>query len=384
MRQTARIISVYTADVSGVASALFELGGMVVMHDASGCNSTYNTHDEPRWYDSDSLVFISALTEMDAMMGCDDKLVRDVTEAARELHPRFVAIAGTPIPMMTGTDLEAAALRVERDTGIPSFGLNTNSMHSYLSGASLAFAAIARRFCDGRAEREKGSGLVNVLGMTPLDFSVNGSDGSIRAWLRENGFAVNSVWAMGGTLDEIALSGRADVNLVVSYDGLAAARYLKQRFGTPFVAGVPVGREFSRRLAGELARAAGTGADSAACTLRGDAPPKTAVIGESIYSGSLAAALWLQEGESARVVCPLETERGLLSPSDAEAMDEDDLIPALARCSSVIADPMYAPVCPEGCSFRALASESFSGRIYRDGIPNLINKKIELERTDTK
>jgi len=47
LKQTARIISTYAGDTSGVASALFELGGMTVMHDASGCNSTYNTHDEP-------------------------------------------------------------------------------------------------------------------------------------------------------------------------------------------------------------------------------------------------------------------------------------------------------------------------------------------------
>ena len=48
MKQTARIISTYSADVMGVCSALFELGGMVVIHDPSGCNSTYNTHDETR------------------------------------------------------------------------------------------------------------------------------------------------------------------------------------------------------------------------------------------------------------------------------------------------------------------------------------------------
>ena len=35
-----RIIPVYTGDVSGAASALYELGGMVVIHDPSGCNST--------------------------------------------------------------------------------------------------------------------------------------------------------------------------------------------------------------------------------------------------------------------------------------------------------------------------------------------------------
>ena len=51
MRQSYRIIPIYTADVSGVCSALYELGGMTIMHDSSGCNSTYNTHDETRWYD---------------------------------------------------------------------------------------------------------------------------------------------------------------------------------------------------------------------------------------------------------------------------------------------------------------------------------------------
>ena len=68
MRQSYRIIPIYTADVSGVCSALYELGGMTVMHDPSGCNSTYNTHDEIRWYDQDSLIFISGLTEIDAMI----------------------------------------------------------------------------------------------------------------------------------------------------------------------------------------------------------------------------------------------------------------------------------------------------------------------------
>ena len=107
MKQTARIISTYSADVFGVCSALYELGGMCVMHDASGCNSTYSTHDEPRWYDIDSMVYISALSEMEALMGDDEKLIGDCARTAKELHPAFVAVAGTPIPMMTGVDFAA-------------------------------------------------------------------------------------------------------------------------------------------------------------------------------------------------------------------------------------------------------------------------------------
>ena len=83
MKRSYKIIPIYTADVSGVCSALYELGGMTVMHDPSGCNSTYNTHDEPRWYEMDSLVFISGLSQMDAIMGNDDKFIHDIVRAAK-------------------------------------------------------------------------------------------------------------------------------------------------------------------------------------------------------------------------------------------------------------------------------------------------------------
>ena len=219
MKQTARIISTYSADVMGVCSALFELGGMTVMHDASGCNSTYTTHDEPRWYDMDSMVYISGISEMEAIMGDDEKLISDIVDAAEVLKPAFIAIAGTPIPTMTGFDFEAVAAVIEHRTGIPSFGFPTTGMNTYIHGASMAFAGIAERFVDDPAEKESSGIKVNVLGLTPLDFSVNGTDDSIVQWLEREGFEVVSKWAMGSSLDEIRRSAEADVNLVVSAAG---------------------------------------------------------------------------------------------------------------------------------------------------------------------
>ena len=135
MRQAQSILPVYAGDVSGVCSALFELGGMVVIHDPSGCNSTYNTHDEIRWYDQDSLVFISGLTDVDAIMGNDEKLVRDVVEAARQTRPRFVVLVGSPVPYQLGMDFGALAHLVEERSGVPCRSLPTNGMHDYVRGA---------------------------------------------------------------------------------------------------------------------------------------------------------------------------------------------------------------------------------------------------------
>ncbi len=380
MKQTASIISTYTADVSGVCSALYELGGMTVMHDASGCNSTYNTHDEPRWYDFDSMVFLSGISEMEAIMGDDEKLLRDICDTANLLHPRFVAIAGTPIPMMIGTDLPAVAARVEEETGIPSFGLKTNSMHSYLQGVGMALEALAERFVDRSAKREKGSGKLNILGLTPLDFSVNGSVESMRAFLAENGFSVLSGWAMGSSLEELQRAGEADVNLLVSYAGMPLARWLQEKFGTPFVAGVPFGRDFSQSLTAALRQAAETGENVVPYLARSFAAgPCLDIIGESISAGSLAAAITAEKGIACRVICPLETESSLLAPQDAEAPDEDDITPLLRPENGVVADPLYRPICPQASSFYRWPSEAFSGRIFRREIPNLIGRPIDLE-----
>ncbi len=369
MKQTARIISTYSADVFGVCSALFELGGMVIMHDASGCNSTYTTHDEPRWYDMESMVYISGLSEMEAIMGDDEKLIADIVAAAEDLKPRFIAVAGTPIPTMTGFDFQAVAELIEQRTGIPAFGFATTGMSSYVCGASMAFEALVARFCDKNAEKTAAPS-ANILGLTPLDFTVNGSDTAIAAFLEEAGFTVLSRWCMGSTLEDLAKAGSAHVNLVVSSSGLAAAKKLQERFGTPYVVGVPMGAEFSALVRSALKTAAATGENQfPACDLTGG---DTVIIGEAVTSVSLASALELSAGKAVRVICPTEVTDGILRKKDIPVTCEEEIDEAIQNASCIIADPLFQPICPEGVRFVRLPAENFSGRIWRDEIPNLV------------
>ena len=370
MKQTSTIISTYSADVFGVCSALFELGGMVVMHDASGCNSTYTTHDEPRWYDMDSMVYISGLSEMEAVMGDDEKLVSDICDAAEQLKPRFIALAGTPIPAMTGFDFPAVARLIEYRTGIPAFGFSTTGMNSYVQGANMALEAIARRFVRQDAKKTE-TPSVNILGLTPLDFSVNGSDASIAAFLEESGFEVLSRWAMGSSLEEMARAGQAHVNLVVSSTGLGAAKALQELFGTPYVVGVPMGAGFSGLLREALTAAVTTGKNQSpkSCLPGGD----IVLIGEGVTALSLASALELTTGKAVRVICPTECDDCLLRKKDLLLQSEEEIAAAMAGAKTVIADPLFQPICPETARFAALPAENFSGRIWRQDIPNMIS-----------
>jgi len=377
MKQTARIISIHAADTSGVCSMLYELGGMVVVHDASGCNSTYSTHDEPRWYRQDSMIYISALTETDAILGNDEKLIADVTAAAKDLSPRFIALCGAPVPLLAGTDFPAIAAEVESRTGIPAFGLHTSGMHSYLTGASESLEAVVSRFCTDELPRADAPS-ANIIGATPLDFSVNGTVESMIEWLNNAGFELVSCMAMGSTLDDIRRASAAHVNLVVSSCGIATAELLRERFGTPWVAGVPVGKNFSGKLASALKTAAETSECALPFTARDASSPgkRIALPGETVFSGSLAAAIESELGAPCRVLCPLEAEDRLLAPGDLRIFDEDAAAEAFATSSGVIADPMYAPVCPPDVPFHRLPHEAFSGRCYRKESLNLIDRPL--------
>jgi nitrogenase molybdenum-cofactor synthesis protein NifE len=384
MKQTARILSTYSADTFGVCSALYELGGMVVIHDPSGCNSTYTTHDEPRWFSKPSQIFVSALTEQDAILGNDAKLIADIEAAAKELQPRFICLIPSQIAHMIATDCRAICRILEKKTGIPAFTLPTNSMHYYERGIYFALQKLAGLACQSLPELDaapapaapswlseknlarfvqaKAPLCVNVLGATPLDFAMNGSIGSIRHWLEARGCRVTSCWAMGSDLDAILASHRADLNLVVSYGGLGAARVLRERAGIPYLVGLPFPQ----------LQPIDTPSNAPSNALAGR---PAYIIGETVFAESLAraleAALGLPQAAITTIV-PMETDSALLQPGTLCLTDECELVPTLREAGLIIADPLYKSICPSSAAFVPLPHLAFSGRLYEKDIPDLI------------
>lgn len=403
MRQAYRIIPIYTADVSGVCSALYELGGMTVMHDPSGCNSTYNTHDEIRWYDQDSLIFISGLTDIDAIMGNDEKFLRDIEDVAEELKPKFIALASSPIPFMNGTDFPGLARALTAETGIPAFSVPTSGMHDYVYGAGLALSEIARHFT-GTAEKRKRK--LNLLGVTPLDFGPQPMVDAMKRRLEKYGWEILSTWAMGDTLEDLSHAGEAEVNLVVSSVGIPAANVLREKFGTPFLVGTPV-EGYEGEISDALEKAAESpceafedkkenSAEKSGAQISGeqeelwkvtpdqviylrkkDSPlsgfiptPDITLIGEPVTMGSLAAVIEQKYRKKVQLLCSLEITEGLLRQEDEVIRGEEAMEEKLKTARIIVADPLYRPICPESATFYEMPHIAFSGRIY---LKNLYN-----------
>ena len=260
----------FASDFSGICSAFYDLDCMSAICDASCCTSQYVYYDEPRWEKKVKPVLSCSIRNIDAVMGNDARIVDEICHAAEEIDTEIISIVGTPVPAITGMDIEGMASETEAVTGKAAFGFNTTGFSYYDKGLILAGKALIDRFAkgagagevrrdDGRAEcagtgevRRDEKKKINIIGMSPLDFGDVGNDTDFRKFLEDNGWEVMCNLFMGLTTEDLKNCAKADINLATSAAGVEIADYLNKKFAMPYVAGAPVGKDCGMILLGKL------------------------------------------------------------------------------------------------------------------------------------
>lgn len=288
----------FAPDQSGATSVLFELGGIICIVDAGGCTGNVCGFDEPRWQTTRSAVFSAGLRDMDAIMGRDDKLIAELADAATKIEANFAALIGTPVPAVIGTDYKALERMAKRKCGLETIAIDANGCELYDRGAEKATCALFRRFATERFEVQEGR--IGVLGTNPLDLSVTSAqeifdlvDGAV-------------CYGMGSTFDDVVRASSCEHNLVVAPSGLAAAKLLERRFGTPY--------EVYDPLAASIAE----GFDVAGM--------RVLVVHQQVTANSLRAEL--QARGASQVTCAtwFMQPSELAEPGDVRLREEADLV----------------------------------------------------------
>ena len=235
-----KIIYPFAPDQSGAAAVLYELGGMIIICDAGGCAGNVCGFDEPRWLRTKSAVFSAGLRDMDAILGRDDLLIEKIVKASQKIDAGFVAVIGTPVPATIATDYRALKRMAEKRSGLPVITVDSNGALWYDSGIDKVYMECFRRFTpeDGGGDVIPGS--FGVLGVTPLDSDSLTAGGRIADSLKAAGAERVICYGAGSTLEDFADAGRMEKNIVAAAAGLRAARYLKDRFGTPYECADPL------------------------------------------------------------------------------------------------------------------------------------------------
>lgn len=243
----------YSSDFTGVLSVLFDLGGLVIIHDAACCTKCYTDYEEPRWNRERNSTFCSQLRTVDAILGNDDKLINLAIDAAKEIKPPFIAILGTPVPSIIGTDMNGIASEIENATGIKSIGFSTDGFSSYDKGIEMAISSLISAFAKPKKqERTSNKIRLNLIGLTPLDFYANENQDDIKIFFENEGFEVKCTFGMDYDIKSIEDFFNADVNLALTTPALRVCEKLYKKYSIPYVCGSTIGTAFSKRLSEAL------------------------------------------------------------------------------------------------------------------------------------
>ena len=345
MRGLRKVLTPFAPDQSGAVSVLYSMGGLTVVIDAGGCTGNICGFDEPRWHRARSAVFSAGLRDIDAILGRDDLLIRKLEWAvqAAQRNPetkdaiRFTALVGTPVPAVIGTDYDALAKIAEKKTGLKCVPIAANGMKLYDTGAEQTWLALFRKFA-GEAEK---TDKVGVIGYTPLDF-----DGAAREDF-EKAFGDCVVYGMDTGLEALEAAGGVRENVVIAPSGLAAAKFLQKKSGTPYRVTDP--------FAGQLLRPEAGGA-------------KNILIVHQAVTAATLERLILAQNPEARIT----KASWFLTPADCGSFvnlrEEDDFTELAARggFDCIVADEVMKDLVPDFDGFWIDARHfAVSGRTER-------------------
>jgi hypothetical protein len=274
--------------------------------------------------------------------------------------------------MVIGSDMPGIAREIEHRSGIPSFGFSTAGIDYYDRGISAALLSVAKRF--SKPAQAKRQGHINILGVTPLDFSANGNHADLRSFLENSGRKIIASFAMGSSLDDITLSAEAEVNLVVSASGLPLAEYFLSSHGIPYVCGIPSGKEGSTRL---LARLSGT-KDFGGTIKKSD--KKVLVIHDQVMANALRDCLRMDYGfDHVTTATPFGFFPALAEAGDLNPGSEAEFAALLNRGFDVIvADPLFKDLLKPGFNARFIdfPHVAVSSKLYWNRYAEITGDKI--------
>jgi hypothetical protein len=228
----------------GVSSALYAFDGLVVVYGPAGGAWHINIEDEPRWYRGPATVVGAGLLEMDVILGNDAKFIDNIARVATTLERRFVALAGTPISEIIGTDLKGFCRTLETKTSRPVFMVPTAGSEPYPEGASKAFLALARKFMVPR--RKNGKTGSTCSGHPPVHRERGacrapaGRPGGGRIPRGQRLFRAQTGPSRSASGHPRGTAGRNEPGGVHQRPG--PGRAFHAAYGIPYVVGMPVGR----------------------------------------------------------------------------------------------------------------------------------------------
>lgn len=220
------------SDYSGACSALYSPKILKIVISPGGCRTPV-IYDEIRNIDN-SLVYCTKMGEMEVLLGEEGELVKKIEEVIKNEKIEMIALIRTVIPSFTGMDIENIGEILEKKYKIPTIVLNSNSFENYYSGISTTFLTLGKKFL-AKENIKKRERSINIIGYTPLTFGKIENLSPLFDEIKQLKLNIEAIFSHEISLEKIKNSINANLNIVLSHEGIPLAEFMKKEFDIPYL-----------------------------------------------------------------------------------------------------------------------------------------------------
>lgn len=201
--------------------------------------------------------FTTHMSEDDVVMGDVTRLEEALVELDKNYAPKVIFVVASSVTAVIGTDIKGVCRYMQNEVKAKLVAFEQGGFRGdYSVGLAETYKLLVRNLPQKGVALEKG--LYNIIGASAWRYRMASDIWEVKSLLSEAlGLSCNACLCCDTSVEELQAMGKAQVNIVLGNEGLAAAQYLEEKFGTPYVYAAPYGYSGTVRFLESVGEAIG-------------------------------------------------------------------------------------------------------------------------------
>lgn len=200
------------------------------------CGHSYNNRGTRSTVgDMHTYGFTTDLSEMDIILGSEEKLKKSIIYIAEKYKPKAVFVYSTCVTAMIGEDIERICEEASSEVQLPVIPVDSPGFAGSKNlGNKFAGEALIKHVVGTKNPPSTGKYPINLIG----EYNIAGELWQVEPILKEVGIDILSKMTGSASYEELAYADKAKVSVVICSRALIyIARQLKETYDIPFIEG---------------------------------------------------------------------------------------------------------------------------------------------------
>lgn len=191
--------------------------------------------------EQENRLFATHMSEDDVIMGYTETLEEAIIEVDKWIKPKAIFVVASSVSAIIGTDLKGVCRAIRPKVLAELYALENGGFRGdYTTGIKIAYDTLFKSMLGEKMETLDNT--YNILGASLYSYRMRSDINEIKE-LMKNSFNYDVIGTLCVDTSEEVIRNtvKAKLNIVISFEALELAKYMKEVYDIPYVYGAPYG-----------------------------------------------------------------------------------------------------------------------------------------------